>query len=110
MDRNLTLKRELKRHLVLNLDVQDIAAVMVTCAIMEENVWRSIMVTPVIVRTQPTKDPSARKVGRSFDPKSLSVSDIQHSFTHESLVSPMLQEDVLISAVPSTLLFIVSSL
>lgn len=48
---------------MLNLDVQDIAAVMVTCAIMEENVWRSTMVTPVIVPTQPMKDLSARKVG-----------------------------------------------
>lgn len=39
----------------------------------------------------------------SFDPKSLMVSELQHSFTHVSLVSPMLQEGVLISAVPSAL-------
>lgn len=48
---------------MLNLVAQDIAAVTGICAIMEENVWRSIMVTSVIVPTQPMKDLSARKVG-----------------------------------------------
>lgn len=51
---------------MLNLDVQDIAVVMVTCAIMEGNVWRSIMGITVIVPTRRMKDRSARKVGREL--------------------------------------------
>lgn len=66
MDRNLTLKKELKWLLVLNLDVRGTAVVMVICAIMEENVWRSTMDILVIALAQPMKGPSAKKVGKDL--------------------------------------------
>lgn len=51
---------------MLNPDVQGTAVVTVTCAIMEENAWRSIMGILVIAPAQPMKGPSARKVGREL--------------------------------------------
>lgn len=92
---------------MLNLDAQDIAAVMGTCAIMEENVWKSIMATSVTVPTQPMKDLSARKVGSKLGSQDFSGlcnnSELQLHFSPASFVSPTSQ-DVLLSAVPSVFL------